>query len=108
MVIKDASGAELFRNGALVDGALPRDAHRLGATILDKDGVPIERHRVWAAAKREADRFIPPGGAVEDRFALPPFAEGESLRAEATWWYRRYNPAFSRWVFATATGKKLD
>ncbi|MBI2891053.1 MAG: hypothetical protein HYY13_09755 [Nitrospirae bacterium] len=99
--IAGADGRTVYESGIpRQDGTLPPDTRSLAADVLDRDGRPVTRHRVWTAAKIETRRLLEPGETVYDRFGLPSLPEGTfPLTARVRWLYRRYNPEFSAWVF---------
>ena len=108
--VLDGDGGRLASTGIPgPDGRLPPDAPRLGAEVLDREGRPIEKHRIWRAARVTGGRFLAPGGSVEDELRFPVPTGAGALRYTARWRYRRYRPAFARWVFGEdATVPVLD
>lgn len=99
--IQDAKGHAVFTSGMMDKNfKLPENAHRLGATYLDKDGNVIDRHRVWKAAGIKNKRVIPPHGDVKDFYKIKLYENvSRPLTVKARWLYRRANPEFSHWVF---------
>ena len=59
VIVRDGGGRVVFHAGALDDRRrVDPDAHRLGATELNADGEPIERHRIWTIAEVADKRVI--------------------------------------------------
>lgn len=99
--ITDSKGKTIFQSGMLDKNYfLPKEAHRLGGTLVDKDGKPIEHHRVWLTAAVKNKRVIPPLGEVTDVYTvkLPPHVSFP-LKTRARWMYRRANQELANWLF---------
>ncbi len=99
--VTDANGKTIFQSGMLDKNYfLPPDTHRLGGTLVDKNGKPIERHRVWLTAGIKNKRVIPPLGEVEDVYAIKlPSKIFLPLKVRARWLYRRVNQDLANWLF---------
>ena len=89
-------GEVVWQVGQLIGDEVDPAAHRLGARELDGDGSPIQKHRIWTIAQVADKRLIPMGGAVEDRYTLPP-GLGQ-IAVDVAWRFRRAPPAFQRWA----------
>ncbi len=99
--VTDASGREVFASGGLdgSDRLLP-GSHTLGGRLLDRDGQPIDRYRVWAAAHEVIDRQIPHRGSVTDELAfVVPEDTDRHLNVQAAWHYRKLGHAFWDWAY---------
>ncbi len=101
VIVTDAGGAELFHVGAMGDDLrVDPEAHTLGAVELDKDGNPLEHHRIWEIGGMRDKRQIPRDGTVEDRYEIPiPEGAARPLKVQVWWRFRRANQDFVDWVF---------
>jgi hypothetical protein len=95
-------GGVLFHSGALSerDRMVDPDAHRLGATIIGKDGQPIHDCSIWRVSRVEGARRIKPLQTIEDAYAIPLPADVRGpVTISATWNHRRASQAFVDWVY---------
>jgi hypothetical protein len=101
LIVRDADGAEIFALGRLDEslGVDPR-AHRLGATELARDGLPLRHHRIWDVAGVAGHRVIARGESVSDRYEVPiPEGARAPLSLRVAWKFRRAPQDFADWVF---------
>jgi hypothetical protein len=99
--IVDTSGQELFHVGGLDENLrVDPNAHQLGAEELDRDGKPIQHHRIWEIAAVVERHQIPQGGTVHHLYTveLPTNVDGP-IQIEVAWNYRRVNQDFADWVY---------
>lgn len=104
LTVRDAGGRVVATVGAEdADGAIDPRAHRLGAEEWQRDGQPLQGHRIWDLAAITNRRQVPAGGAVSDGYAvdLPEDASGP-FEVEVGWNHRRVNPEFSAAVYGPA------
>lgn len=88
--VKDASGVEIFRSGALdAAGNIDEEAVIFNAHAVTQDG--HHTVRPWEIARFEYNRTIPPKGSAREKysFLVPHNAHGP-LAVEATLRYRSY------------------
>jgi hypothetical protein len=105
VIVKDDQGREIFVSGIPDDlHHVPADAHRLGGYMIGKDGLVVEKNRVWQIAKKVIERQISFGERVADNFEfeIPQEAKGP-LTVIAFWNYRKLNQKFVNWAY---DGKK--
>lgn len=106
VVVLDAGGAEVWRTGK-PGGVASKDdgVIRLGGFVSDRDGHPIDRHRVWEQAERHIQAIDPNRTLTHElKVPIPAGAQGP-LRVEARWNYDRLNAPFVAWAYA---GQTLD
>ncbi len=96
----DEKGKLIFHSGALNKNFYmePR-AHRLGGIMLDKNGKPITKNRVWAIDKKIVQRVIKPGETIHDDYEIFVPENARLLHISAQWNYRKLNQDFIRWAF---------
>lgn len=99
--VTDGDNRVVFQSGFLDENHyLSKEAHRLGAILLDKDGRPIDRHRIWRTASMINKRVIAPHEKVQDTFTFKlPSDAVTPLRVQTRWLYRRANQDFADWLF---------
>ena len=99
--LTDGQGREVVRVGAPdPDGRLPADAHRLGGIEWQRDGQPLQGHRIWDVSRISDVRQVRPGRGVTDQYRIAvPLDAPAPLTVEATWSLRRVNPEFAARAF---------
>jgi hypothetical protein len=103
--VHDANGRLVFAHG-IADflGNIPADAHRVGGTVLDENGSPVEHYRVWFPQRDVIDRVMQPGVPIRDRyeFTIPTDVVGP-LQIAAEWKYRKLNRRILDWLYGPET-----
>jgi hypothetical protein len=101
VIVRDAHGVERVHVGGLDEGGrLDPTARRLGATVLDLEGRPLGRHRVWEAVGVTGVRSIEPGGSVQDEYRWElPADTATPCTVTARWNLRHASAAFTQYVF---------
>ena len=75
-------------------------AHKLGATLRDRQGHVIQDCAIWRVSTVEGSRRIQPFETVEDRYDVPVPADAAGpLTVWASWNHRRASQAFVDWVY---------
>lgn len=101
IIVRDATGRVLFRNGDLdARGLVPADAHTMGGYMVGMDEMLITRNRVWQIKKKVVHRVLAPGHDTTDdfSFAVPADVKGP-LSVEVRWNYRKLNQDFVAWAY---------
>lgn len=100
----DNRGQIIFWSGAVADagkGPVDSSAHFYRSYLLDESGQPLANNNSWAARAVAYVNLLRPGGAEVVRYRLKIPTDGsDEIHVLAKLNYRKFNWAFTRWVFA--------
>jgi hypothetical protein len=99
--VRDHAGNILFETGKLKDnGRIPEGSIQLGGTMLDHEGKPIDRHRVWHPHDIKIEAQLMPGEHRFDTFEITvPEGARDFLKVDGRWNYRKLSREFADWAY---------
>jgi hypothetical protein len=100
----DGTGKVLARiGGPGADGALPKDAARLGSDVASEDGTVLVRHELTSATKIPYDVRVMPKQKLPMTVALPASLPAGTVELDAVLFYRNVRTAYYRLAVNDAT-----
>jgi hypothetical protein len=101
LVVTDAAGRRVLHSGALdAAGNVDPQSHQFSSRAVDEDGAWLYRRDMWNLAAFERSQTVFPGNFNSRTYdlAVPPDSPGP-LEVVARLNFRKYNQAFTRFVF---------